>query len=485
MSSTEVRKQPFGSFDQAIQGQAAGVSVLAGSGQPGANAVVRIRGNGSLSGSNVPLYIMDGIQITSADFAALNQGDIESVEILKDASAAAIYGARASNGVVIITTKKGKSGQSKVEVNLFTGWQEPTRRRKFMNSDQYVDFFTDASVRGANYDYKLNESFYQSIGWTLQDNIDDYVGFTESRFTRYAAGSTDWKSVNTNWEDQAFQSAPISQADVNFSGGNDRTTYYMAGQVLDQKGILVRNGFRRYSGRLNLDQKVKDWLNVGLNMSYARSINNRVSNDNAFSTPLQAVALSPITPVIDPRTGLLSGELDNATGRPNTNFPVYYNPMLSVKGSSYNTNSNRTLGNFYAEVKFMKGLSLRTEYGIDQLNQTEEAYYGPITVRNVGAPRGSGFYTSDNVQNYNVNSFFKYNSKFGEDHNVDAVLGMSYQDQQITSSFLEAEQFPSDAYRKLDAASSKTDATTTETKFTFTSYFARANYKLKDRYLLR
>ncbi len=494
VSAKEIANTPATSFESAIQGRAAGVFVEQENGKVGQGIKVRIRGASSVTAGNEPLYVIDGIPVITASLSSngaftnplsdINMNDIESVEILKDASAAAIYGARASNGVVIITTKKGKSGQSKVEVNLFTGWQEPTRRRKFMNSDQYVDFFTDASVRGANYDYKLNESFYQSIGWTLQDNIDDYVGFTESRFTRYAAGSTDWKSVNTNWEDQAFQSAPISQADVNFSGGNDRTTYYMAGQVLDQKGILVRNGFRRYSGRLNLDQKVKDWLNVGLNMSYARSINNRVSNDNAFSTPLQAVALSPITPVIDPRTGLLSGELDNATGRPNTNFPVYYNPMLSVKGSSYNTNSNRTLGNFYAEVKFMKGLSLRTEYGIDQLNQTEEAYYGPITVRNVGAPRGSGFYTSDNVQNYNVNSFFKYNSKFGEDHNVDAVLGMSYQDQQITSSFLEAEQFPSDAYRKLDAASSKTDATTTETKFTFTSYFARANYKLKDRYLL-
>ena len=118
--------------------------------------------------------------------------------------------------------------------------------------------------------------------------------------------------INTDWQDQIFQRAPISQYDLNFSGGTDKTKYYASGEYLDQTGILIKNGYKRYNGRLNLEQSVKDWLSIGVNMSFARSENNRVANDDQFSSPLQIVALSPITPVIDPRTGLISGALDTA-----------------------------------------------------------------------------------------------------------------------------------------------------------------------------
>ena len=181
--------------------------------------------------------------------------------------------------------------------------------------------------------------------------------------------------------------APISQYDLNFSGGNDKTKYYASGQYLDQKGILISNSFKRYNGRLNLDQQVKDWLSIGINMSFARSENNRLSNDDQFSTPLQIVALSPITPVIDPRTGLISGALDTVTGAPNTNFPVYYNPLLSVGNAFYQTLVNRTIGDVYGNVNITKGLTFRTEFGVDQLNQTEEAYRGKLTARDEGVPK--------------------------------------------------------------------------------------------------
>ncbi len=496
VGAKELANTPATSFENAIQGRAAGVFVEQENGKVGQGIKMRIRGASSVTAGNEPLYIVDGIPVINANLstngaktnamADINMNDIESVEILKDASAAAIYGSRASNGVVIITTKRGRSGKSKIDVGFYTGWQTPTRKRKFMNAEQYVNYFTDASERGAKYDYKINESFYNSIGWNEQDVINDYVGFTESRFTRYAAGTEDWKTykTNTNWEDQAFQDAPINQADVSISGGNEKTTFYMGGQVLDQKGIMIKNAFRRYSGRLNLDHKVRDWLNVGMNLSFARSLNQRISNDNAFSNPLQAVALSPITPVIDPRTGLISGELDPSTGLPNTNYPVYYNPMLNAKGVDYNTNNNRTIGNVYAEAKLLKGLTFRSEYGLDQLSATEEGYYSPITVRNVGAPQGLGFYTADAILNMNTNNFFRYNTTIGEDHDLDAVVGMSFQEQKWNNAYLEAEQFPSTAYRKLESAASKTEATTSETKFAMLSYFARANYKFKDRYLL-
>lgn len=330
VGAKELNNTPATSFESAIQGRAAGVLVSQGNGKLGQGINIRIRGSASVTAGNEPLCVIDGIPLQNTDLSSngattnslsdINTNDIESIEILKDASAAAIYGSRASNGVVLITTKKGKAGKSKIEFGYFTGTQKPTGKRDFLNSKQYVDYFTMAAANA----FRLDPSF-------------DYVTYTANRLKRYSAGNTDYQTakVNTNWQDQAFQDAPISQYDLNFSGGTDKTTFYMGGQVLDQSGIIVRNSLKRYSGRLNLEHKVRDWLSVGVNMSFARTINNRVSNDNAFSTPLQIVALSPITPLIDPRTGLTSGALDLNTGNPNTNYPVYYNPILSVENTKY------------------------------------------------------------------------------------------------------------------------------------------------------
>ena len=245
--------------------------------------------------------------------------DIESLEILKDASAAAIYGSRASNGVVLITTKKGKAGKSKIEFGYFTGTQSPTGKREFLNAQQYVDYFLLAGKGAAHQDFLAG--YYGSEAAAQAD----YASFVSSRLTRYSAGNTDWKTakVNTDWQNLVLKDAPISQYDVNISGGNDKTHFFISGQYLDQTGILIANKYKRYSGRVNIDNQVRDWLTVGMNMNYSKSINYRVSNDNAFSTPLQIIALSPITPTIDPRTGLTSGALDLEKGKPNTNFPVF------------------------------------------------------------------------------------------------------------------------------------------------------------------
>src|SRR6185369_12775857 len=289
--------------------------------------------------------------------ADINPNDIESVEVLKDASAAAIYGARASNGVVLITTKKGKVGRSKIEFGFFTGSQKPTRKMEFMNAAEYVAFTRQTAIGAGKKD------FAAGLYPTLQLAIDAETAFVESRLTRYSAGNTDWQTakVNTDWQSLAFQDAPITQYDLNFSGGNDKTLFYMGGQYLDQTGIMVRNSYKRYSGRLNLENKVRDWLTMGMNIDFARSINNRITNDNGFATPLQLVALSPITPEIDPRTGLTSGALDLATGLPNSNYPVYYNPILSVQNGTYGTIVNRTIGNIFANATIYKGLSFRSE----------------------------------------------------------------------------------------------------------------------------
>ncbi len=479
VGAKELGNTPVTSFESALQGRAAGVQVTQQNGKLGQGINIRIRGSASVSAGNEPLYVLDGIPLITTDLsnngaptnplADININDIESLEILKDASAAAIYGARASNGVVLITTKKGKAGKSKIEFGYLTGTQTPTNKVDFLNAQQYVDYFRLAAAAR----YRLDSSF-------------DWVAFNERRLKRYSAGNDDYKTykINTDWQNEAFQKAPISQYDINFSGGNDKTTFYIGGQYLDQKGIIVKNSFKRYSARINLDQKLNDWLAIGINMSFARSLNKRVANDNAFSTPLQIVALSPITPLIDPRTGLLSGALDIVSGEPNTNFPLYYNPLLSVDNAFYYTNVNRTLGNVYGSVNIAKGLSFRTEFGIDQLNQNEENYNGKLTVRNSGVPRGSGFNSTNQILNYNTNNFFRYFTTINNLHNIDVVAGTSFQEYKVNFNSASGEQFPSDAFKKIASAASKTDAQSSETQFDFLSYFARVNYKFKNKYLL-
>jgi TonB-linked SusC/RagA family outer membrane protein len=490
VTAKEMANTPATSFESAIQGRAAGVYVSQQNGKLGQAINVKIRGASSVSAGNEPLYVVDGIPITTTDLSStsaatnaladLNMNDIESIQILKDASSTAIYGASASNGVVLITTKKGKMGTSRIDFNYYTGNQEPTGKRQFLNAKQYVDYFTQAALGAANQDYLAG---YYS---TLQAAQQDYLNYVNSRFTRYSAGNNDWQTakVNTNWQDLAFQNAPISEYDLNISGGDAKTKFYVSGQYLDQTGILVRNAYKRYSGRANLEHKVKDWLTAGINLAFARSLNSRVSNDNAFSTPLQIVALSPITPLIDPRTGLISGALDPNTGAPNTNYPVYYNPLLSVIDGFYNTLVNRTFGTFYATANLMKGLNFHTDFGVDQLNQFEENYYGRLTARNIGVPNGSGFYGTTQVLNLTTNNYFNYHANFKQKHDLDVILGMSYTDRTYDFSSAAGEQFPSDAYKKLSSAASKTDASSSSTSSTLISYFSRVNYKFNNKYLL-
>lgn len=492
VGAKELNNTPATSFESAIQGRAAGVLVSQQNGKLGQGINIRIRGSASVTAGNEPLYVIDGIPLQNTDLSRngaatnslsdINTNDIESIEILKDASAAAIYGSRASNGVVLITTKKGKAGKSKIEFGYFSGTQKPTGKREFMNAQQYVDYTLDAAKRAGIYDYRIGATGYSSE----QEAIDDYVSFGESRLRRYSGGNDDYKTykVNTNWQDQAFQKAPISQYDINFSGGNDKTMFYMGGQYLDQTGIVRANSLDRYSGRLNLEHKVRDWLSLGMNMSFARTINRRVSNDNAFSTPLQIVALSPVTPLIDPRTGLTSGALDLNTGNPNTNFPVYYNPLLSVENTRYTTIVNRTIGNLFANATITKGLTFRSEFGMDQLNQNEDRYAGRITARNEGVPNGSGRSSSDQILNINTNNFLRYVTSLGDNHDLDIVGGTSFQKWQIISTSASAEEFPSDSYKKLNAGASKTAATSSASDWALLSYFARANYKFKNRFLL-
>lgn len=471
LTSKDVGDQPVQSFEQSIQGRAAGVFIENSSGKLGQGIKVRVRGVSSISGDTQPLYVVDGIPVLADNLSSngaatnpisdINPNDIESISVLKDASASAIYGSRASNGVIIVTTKRGKAGATRFNIGVQIGLSEPTHKREFLNSQEYVTLLTEALVNS---------------GRSPASNT--------SRLSRYAAGVADPLTYDTDWQNEAFQRAPFQQYDLNASGGSEKTRFFVSGQYSDQNGILVGNKYQRITARLNLDQQATDRLSFGVNMGLSRTRNNRLPNDNAFSSPMQLVALAPITPLTDPRTGQLAGAFDPTTGQPNATFPFYYNPLLSIVGGSYTTYVYRVLGNVYGQFKLTPDLLFRSELGVDVGIQNEEQYLGRITSRNSGPTNGFGFNAARTNAKVVVNNYFSYKKTLNEIHALDFTLGTSYEEGRFTGNSVTGTQFPSDAYRTIVSASQITAGTSFSTGNVLVSYFARGSYAFAGKYLV-
>ncbi len=476
----EIQNLPVNSVEQALQGRAAGVFVESVNGKVGGAIRVRIRGISSISAGNQPLYVIDGIPVTTESqnnrtgaplnpLADLNFNDIETVEILKDASAGAIYGSRASAGVVLITTKQGKAGKTKIELNLQSGFSNPTGRREFLNADEFIQMYTRSAVGAAKYEYKLDPSAWGSE----QEAIDWYVGFMEARFDRYS-GWADWRTreVDTDWQDYAFRTGLQKMGSLSASGGNDKTKYFASAAWSDQEGILVGNGFERMSGRLNLDQKASDKINFGVSMNVSRTRTEQLSNDDAFSTPLQLIAQLPITPPRDE-----NGEFYD---RPVTS---YYNGLIELEEAKRDVISLRTLANGYVRYEILDGLKLNGELGTDLYTLRDNAFFGRKTFDGQ-ASDGAAHSLYSQVSNWNSRLFLNYDTYFKADHHVDFVTGMEFQKSRTDFTFVQGEKFPVDDLTTLASAASITNGTSSIEEFSFLSYFGRLNYDFRNKYLL-
>jgi TonB-linked SusC/RagA family outer membrane protein len=454
-----IKETPITTFENAMQGRMAGVTINQGSGKLGGAMQIRIRGASSVSASSQPLIVIDGIPVTSDSqtdggteatnpMADINPNDIESIDVLKDASASAIYGARASNGVILITTKKGKSQKTKVNLGISRGVSSPTRLREWLNASQYKELFGEAAGN--------------AYGTT--DLADIKQIFSED-------GGLDYDSKNdTDWQKLAFNdNAGLSQYDLSMNGGNDKTKFYAGGTLLDQTGIIIGNSLRRTSGRLNIDHTVSDKLKLGVNVSYTNTVNNRVADDREFSNPLQLVAMPPIQSNINS-----DGDVNLST--------LYYNNSVERKESSFVSTTGRLLGNVNLSYEIIKGLVFRSEYGMDLLNQGENIFKG----RRTEAGRGVGYVYGRAVRNFNYtsNNTLVWNKKIGEKHDLQLLVGMSYQEATATTiASAEGQGTPNDRLQVLSTAAQATSIGGRTTGYSFLSYFGRANYKFNNRYL--
>ncbi len=470
VSARQIEEMPVNSFETALQGQAPGVFIQQGTGKLGQGINIRVRGTSSVSASSQPLYVIDGIPVTSesqsttADtnpLADLSPNDIESIDILKDAAAAAIYGSRAANGVVLVTTKRGQAGATRVNVTFERGISAPTNRIEWLNADEYIELFTEAAERSPFGD--LSGAYLE--GW----------------FDSFAQG-TDWRNreVDTNWQDESFQDASNTDLSVQVSGGTEATRFFISGSVSDQIGIVRGDEFNRMNGRLNLDHTASDRLSVGMNLGITRTENIRISNDNAFATPLQAIAQPPLAPPYTPQFDG-SGNLTGFSDQPNENT-LYYNFLRHVQGVDNVQTVFRNVGNLYADYSILPNLQFRSELGLDLMFQNEDYYAGRNT--NVGEnTNGFGDSRIVNIVNYTTNNYFTWDTQFAEDHKLTAVAGMSYQSSDRYLTYVAGTNYPTDSFRKIASAAEITSGSSSLTQFRFLSYFSRANYTFRDRYL--
>jgi len=388
ISSSEVAKQTYGSFDQALQGAATGVTVVANGGQPGQQAVVRIRGNGSINGVNTPLFILDGIEISAADFQTMNQADFESIEVLKDAVSTGIYGSRGANGVFVITSKRGKAGQVQINYDAQIGRSTmPEDRLIVMNSQQKIDYEIQ----------RLNP-----YGWTVaqQDSL---------------------KAINFDWQDALFQTAQTQQHQISANGGSEGSKFYASLSYMNQEGIVQTTGLKRYIARANVDNVVNNFK-FGLGVQGGFSDRRNTAESNTFlSSPLNAIRWSNPYEVdylpngsFNESGGVGTGQL--GSGQPNGAMELFLN---------YNYNKQlKGIATTYLEyhIPSVKGLFLRTNWGIDYTQNENAAFTDPKTSTGI-ARQGILTRSMDRNFRYTGTTSINYRKNFGKHEVNGGVFG--------------------------------------------------------------
>lgn len=484
VSEKDIRNLAVAGADQAIQGKVAGVTVSSNGGQPGGGVSVRVRGITSVNG-NDPLYIIDGVAISASTsslnqnvlgggsgqtgqsvLATINPSDIESIDILKDAAAQAIYGSRAANGVILINTKHGKSGEGKISYDMYYGSATVPKKLPIMDLGQY-----------AAYQNSLIPEF-RAAG----ENPDTVAEFKQTALL----------GKGTDWQDAIFQRGITQNHQLSFSGGQGKTTYYFSGNYYDQTGILIGTDFKRYSLRMNVDQQVKNWLKAGISANLSRS-NQRVGLTDGFDAVTSVVLYnSPASPILSP-DGQYAGALQVAGNPVGTdNNPVAIANLRNVRQIQ-----SKAFGSLYAELELMKGLTLRNEGNYD-FNLGSSSAFQPLLYNVQPQSTGTGYDSvriigpsrlseqRNNSIYWALKNYLNYSASFGK-NSVYATLG--HEVQKSVYDYLQAYRqnlqlnLPSLAVGASGNNSSETIGAGAG-DWKMESYFGRLNYTYDNRYAI-
>lgn len=466
VSGEDLRSSVTTNIDQALQGRVAGVQVTQNSGQPGGAASIRIRGANSITGSSEPLYVIDGIpfqgdgaSVAGFDWAGgangqnrvnplstINPNDIVSVEVLKDASATAIYGARAANGVVLITTKRGKAGEAKISYNGYYANQSLPNKLEMMTLPDYA-------------------SYQVQIANDLDRQVDQ----------RYLDPSL--LGAGTDWQDEVFRDAGMQSHQLSISGGNENTKYAVSGGYFQQDGIIIGSNFDRITTRVNLDNRVNSWFKAGASLAYANTNERITLNDGGDGVIMQALLMPPDVAVRG-FDGEYAGPSSNTAG-------ISFNPVGSALLRNNTLDRQRLMANIYGEVDLFKGLSFRSEIGFDDNHSLNKAFHPTFTW---GALQNN----ENQLRQREENSFFwiwknylTYDVDLGERHGLTALLGAEAQKSSWEGSQVTKKQFSSNDIQVLSEGNDITSRTSGwKDAASLASYFGRFNYSFDDKYLL-
>lgn len=443
-----IKKSIPTSVDQVLQGRAAGVQIQANTGTPGGSSSIRIRGVNSLNATNQPIFIIDGVIVdstsddeTSNPLSSINPSDIVSMDILKDASATAIYGARASNGVIMITTKRGKAGEATITYDGYVGWQSMPKHLDVMNLQEYARHHNARADAG------------------IVAKSDYYV-------------RPELLGEGTDWQDELFKNALMTSHNLSITGGQEKVTYALSAGYLQQDGIALGSGFKRLSLRGNIDAQIKSWLTGGINFALSDSKQQVGADNNIIMTALQSQPSTAVTAA--------DGSFDGPDDQ--------WMPDNPVALAQIRTNNNKK-ENFrfstYLEATLMKGLTLKTELSTDY-NLNKYYYYEPDYVFGVKTNETrTGRWTKTDTKYWSWRNILTFNRTFAQKHNLNVMIGQEMSDYHWETQVSNATGYLSNSATDPSAGNvSLSSGTGYQNENSLLSYFGRAFYSYDDRYLI-
>jgi TonB-linked SusC/RagA family outer membrane protein len=452
---TELKGLPVSSPDRLIQGAVPGAQVTQSSGQPGGGVSIRVRGGTSINAGNEPLYVIDGFPIYNGDasvdagitngpainpLSGINPADIESIDVLKDASATAIYGSRGANGVILITTKRGSKNNFSINYNGYYGTQRVAKKIKLLNAEQWGALKNDA----------------------LKD---------AGKAPFYTQNELDQLAEGTDWQEAAFRDAPIQNHGLSISSGTEKTSILFSGNYFKQEGVVINTGFDRYAGRLNLNHEVNTKFKIGVYLN--GSVTSAVVAPNGVVANI--LSMVPVVPVRD----------ENGNFTANSSFgSTVANPIATLALQTNQTKTTRFLFNSFGEYQIIEGLTAKVSLGTDIINNKQNRYL-PSTLYE-SAPGGSASIGSLSTLNWLNENTLNYKKTFGDKHSLDILVGNTQQKSNTETVTAGASNFVSDAftYNNIGSGTVLLIPSSSNVEWTLQSYLARFNYGFDNRYLL-
>ena len=481
IKSDELMKSNPVSINQSLQGRIAGVQVNQNDGAPGAGVSIQIRGANSFSTSTEPLYIVDGIPFTTSGtpgtgqsemlqttnpLSAINPADIESIEILKDASATAIYGSRGANGVVLITTKRGTRGKDNINFSANFGISKVVKKLDVLDGYRYALYRNEATLNFNEYDGAREKLPYPGTS-----EIDPVTGEEV-----YSSGPDDYRTgryPSVNWQDEVFETALSQEYNLSVNGASDKGYYAISGNILDQEGIINNSGYKRYTFRANLARKVHDWIEIGTSMSFTNSLN-KLAKTNSVSNGIIRGTL------FYPATAPLNDETNNAQ----LNW-FSSNPYVYTRAAKDELTTNTFFSSSYLELTPIKDLKLRQNVGFSYNSNERNVYYNRETVEGKDPINGYASKADNWSKNLVLESMATYNKEFNKNHSLNAVVAFSYEKGDYGNKQMTGKGFPQDITEDYDmsAAVNPGKPVSGRGMTSLVSFLGRVNYSLMNKYL--